>query len=1172
MMQRRLEAEIGRVRSCYREQRIHGAFSILWVLFAGLAGALFLLGLGVTDDPGGTALILSALAAASSLLAFRGVLRGTRDPLWTVRRIEARHPELRQRLLAAVEQRPDPATGRLGFLQEAVIRQALSSSRRGAWQAPLRSKTWWLRGLHLASLLGFVSALAGMVVFGPEELISPFSVVSRSIAEASVRFEVEPGDAEVEKGASLLVLARFTDPIPSKVTLIRETVSGEVDRTNMTRSLDDPLFSGRIASIEEPGEYRVEFAGGESESFLIEVFETPRLLRADVELVFPEYTRLPSKRIEDTTRISEVEGTEVAWRFFLNKPVTRAQLIDSEGVSVGTLSREESVLEPSEGRFAYEFRSVLEEPTRFRLHLEDESGRTHRDPREFRVQVLPNRAPKFEIASPGRDSRVSPLEELDVRASVWEDFGLRRVGLSYGFAGEESREVILQEESLGRGRRELAHRIDFESLSARPDQVLTYFLWAEDLRAGGEPRRTLTDLYFAEVRPFEQVFRQANSDPASSQESPPPPGMGGGQGGIQDLALLQKQIISGTWKLICRLSSASPSEGVAEGEGIAEDVEVLQQSQAEVLGAAKERGSQLEGERDREDLEAAIESMTRALSFLNEATDGVVSSSLLDALPEEKAAFEKLMGLQPPEQNVARGAPSSGGGGGGTPSLSQAQLDQLELDRSENRYETQRTSREAEDPAARENRQVLNRLRELARRQSDLNERLKEVQTALQEAKSEAEKEEIRRELKRLRDRQREILRETDELASRMERPDNVEQMAEAQQKLTETRSNLRRASEALEEQRVSSAVASGTRAEREFKDLRDELEQEASGRFSERMQAVRDEARRLEDVERGLHEKLANLGEDRAGSLRGVRERDLVEEKLQRQKEDLRELVENMREIVEESEESEPLLSRRLYETLRGSRPERTADHLEGAREWLSRGLLEEAREEEKEAGSGLAKLREGTEKAAEGVLGGELDGLRRAEEELQSLSAELGREISRKGEELGSAEGRAKGRANGSSQGERGKPDREGDRRLAGARGESSGGDRGLLDGLFGPSDGDPNPAPLTGDSFREWSDRLRDVEEMIRIPELRDEVARIRDRAREARAEFKRHSITPNWELVTETIHRPLNQLQSRIRDELLLRQSREAQVPIDRDPVPPKFSEPVRRYYERLGRGR
>ena len=48
----------------------------------------------------------------------------------------------------------------------------------------------------------------------------------------------------------------------------------------------------------------------------------------------------------------------------------------------------------------------------------------------------------------------------------------------------------------------------------------------------------------------------------------------------------------------------------------------------------------------------------------------------------------------------------------------------------------------------------------------------------------------------------------------------------------------------------------------------------------------------------------------------------------------------------------------------------------------------------------------------------------------------------------------------------------------------------------------------APLTGDGFRDWSDRLRDVEELVTDADLRWQATRIRQAARDMRTEFKKH----------------------------------------------------------------
>jgi len=109
-----------------------------------------------------------------------------------------------------------------------------------------------------------------------------------------------------------------------------------------------------------------------------------------------------------------------------------------------------------------------------------------------------------------------------------------------------------------------------------------------------------------------------------------------------------------------------------------------------------------------------------------------------------------------------------------------------------------------------------------------------------------------------------------------------------------------------------------------------------------------------------------------------------------------------------------------------------------------------------------------------------------------------------------------------------------------------------------------------PLTGDNFVDWSDRLRDVEEMVDLPEVRNEVARIRDRARVMRMDLKRESKKPDWAVVRLQIAGPLVEVRDRVAEELARRESNDALVPIDRDPVPPQFSELVRRYYEQLGK--
>ena len=91
------------------------------------------------------------------------------------------------------------------------------------------------------------------------------------------------------------------------------------------------------------------------------------------------------------------------------------------------------------------------------------------------------------------------------------------------------------------------------------------------------------------------------------------------------------------------------------------------------------------------------------------------------------------------------------------------------------------------------------------------------------------------------------------------------------------------------------------------------------------------------------------------------------------------------------------------------------------------------------------------------------------------------------------------------------------------------------------------------------------------MVNDPELRGDVARVRERARDMRRDMRRHSELPNWDIVRDEILEPLSEVQQRVAEELLKRQSEHALVPVDRDPVPRRFQKQVDRYFERLGTG-
>ena len=110
-----------------------------------------------------------------------------------------------------------------------------------------------------------------------------------------------------------------------------------------------------------------------------------------------------------------------------------------------------------------------------------------------------------------------------------------------------------------------------------------------------------------------------------------------------------------------------------------------------------------------------------------------------------------------------------------------------------------------------------------------------------------------------------------------------------------------------------------------------------------------------------------------------------------------------------------------------------------------------------------------------------------------------------------------------------------------------------------------------PFNDENYGPWADRLRDVQEVLPQQDLRDEMARIWDSVRSIRADSKRHGKEPQWDLVQTQVVKPLTEVRERVSERLAQLQSKEAMVPIDRDPVPDRYSELVRTYFENLGQG-
>lgn len=749
---------------------------------------------------------------------------------------------------------------------------------------------------------------------------------------------------------------------------------------------------------------------------------------------------------------------------------------------------------------------------------------------------------------------------------------------------------------------------------------------------------------------------------------------------------------------------SAPSVSPASGN-YSSNLVVIREAQQQALTQAREMMNQIESDRDRVALQAAIKEMERSQEALEAAEKS--PEKLAAATAAQQNAYQALLKMMPREYRMQRSQRNQNQGRGQSGQPQRQQMEQLEMSREENRYETERQARAEATPQQREQLETSNKLRELAQRQQDLNERLRELQTALQAARTEPEKEELRRELKRLQDEQRQMLADVDQMRQEMEQSSNA--TSEAREQMEQTRADMQRAAEEMQNESASGALAAGTRAQQNMQNLRDELRRQASSQFTDQMRDMRNDARELARRQEEIARQLDQLENGRERSLDNSRERQELVRQMTQQHNALTNLLSNMRAVTEQAENTEPLLSKQLYDTLRRADQARTDEMLQMGAQLAERGFLPQASEVERGIRQNVNDLRQSIERAAESVLGNEAESLRYAERELNQLSEQIERELAgggatnslagagrqsgsetnrlgeagggmgmdrqgqsgqqartgeregnepggrgsersngqptqagsdQPGTQSGASEGtqvaqaqtgqrgegsqqneQPSGQGNGTAgqgegqeqrsgnqqaqngdrgqrgqsgqQGQSGRSDQgnqggerssptEGQGQIADANPQSGGGGGGrggggrdgdrlrqIAEQIGAGNDGRLDGGPITGGGFVNWADRLRDVERVLEDPELRNELASVRERVAAMRAEFRESGRRPSEEVLKHNIVKPLSEVRVWLRQELARRETPEGLVPLDRDPVPETFSELVRQYYENLG---
>ena len=263
-----------------------------------------MIGAAQTGEANGwqVAITLGIIAAVGSAIAASFSQLSYRDPQPIAAEIEKAFPDLDQRLNTALQQTPRQDSQQsspqnqmpresLSYLQTRVIREAREHGRKHDWLTALPGKQLWLSRI---AGVGAIVLLMGTLVSLANAKPNAQQLAAAKIAELPPKWEVivEPGNAEIERGSSLAITARFRELMfPEDAELVCKSRDGSERRIRMTQNLDDPIVGGFIGSVDDGFVYQVVTEDWSSEDFTVDVFEYPSLVRSDAGPGFPRIHR-----------------------------------------------------------------------------------------------------------------------------------------------------------------------------------------------------------------------------------------------------------------------------------------------------------------------------------------------------------------------------------------------------------------------------------------------------------------------------------------------------------------------------------------------------------------------------------------------------------------------------------------------------------------------------------------------------------------------------------------------------------------------------------------------------------------------------------------------------------------------------------------------------------------
>ena len=886
--------------------------------------------------------------------------------------VERKHRDLEDRLVSALQfgetETDDPIKS---HLLQRLVTDAVERTDGIDFKATIdKSK----KRKHIGIAVAVLAGCALLALIFPAELdislnrlLSPWE---KTEPVFTTKLTVEPGNARILRGRSLAINLEVTGKAADKARLIYTKGDPTAEAEPQRQEIDMVQIEGEkrrfgyeIFNINTDMEYYATANEAESERYTVKVFDMPKLTAIEIAYTYPEYTQLKPIIQQGDGNIRAVAGSQAEVRITTNKAIQSATLtVDAQDSTPMLIS---------DGRTLTTTLDVLNDG-KYTVKLLCVDGFNNQTPIEYTITAIPDEPPEIAIREPGRDIKATKLEEVKILAEATDDYGVENMTLMYSIGSGEAQElpvetVEVKAEKIISG----TYVFYLEELDVEPGELISYYAQATDNNTRTGPGTSTSELYFIEVRPFNERYMQMDAEGQQAQQEGQP---------FPNLIADQRTIIKNTWKHIHSRPSPITEDYQSAVKQIGVEQDQLKDKTQRVTDelSTSMRNANVDPE--------MLMNLEGAVAKMGEASDELSAIKPKAALPHEQDALELLTKAMMELDKVLTQMRAGG---------NQAAADNMEMDMEDLQDAIEQDENELDEQMQEQTQELLDQARDMLAQQEQLTEQSQQMAREGQPSQ---------REMQQNSQQEGQLAGQAQQMAEQAQQmgqssgqgtgSNTGQRMVQAGEALQQASENMQAASENMAAEQPQMGAAKGQKAEENLQQAIEELEKVAAQYTDQALEDATETLDQLMTKQSEVREQTETLEEETRQDGVGVEDlrnaSQLANEQrtLRRDLEQLQRSLSNLRETLSENESQ---AARNVADANRRLIEEQASENMEDAQRALQWRNFQSSEREQREVLDTLLEARDDLQQARTNLAETEEERLDAALDQIESWESQM-------------------------------------------------------------------------------------------------------------------------------------------------------------------------------------